>query len=369
MLDAAGGGALAGYAWSPNIGWISLDTADLGGCPSGACSATADWAHPNADTSINIKGWARACSVFASGCNGALADNALRGNWDGWIALSNPSGSNWTGTNSVRFNAGTGDFSGFAWGDQVVGWLDFTGVKSDLTPPTSGIRLVPTTYPIPTNNGNTIAGYSWGISVPNTQTSVILSWYKVEPSTVYTSCTQTSSGSAPSWTASGAVDAGTIPFGTANWTSLPGVRYGAPADQSYTLTCTKAEGGTDSWTATVQTNSCPTGTTGTPPNCVNDPGNTKYCPDGAPAPSNDLTKCPATTHKCADGSNAPNNDPAQCPTTSVGTPYCTNLPRYTQTTPPKDVIVKDGKCSCPVGKIMKLVNGTYNCAASHYEEH
>ncbi len=282
MGDSASSGILSGKAWSPNIGLITFNSTELTGCPTAPCKAAADWVNLNADGSINVKGWARACSMYASGCSGVLADNAYRGTWDGWIALSNPSGTNWSGTNSVRFNPTTGDFSGFAWGDQVVGWLDFTGVK--VTVPE-----------VPICSDGSVA--------PNGDTT------KCPP--VIKKC----------------------------------------ADGSNAPNNDVAQ--------------CPDDNNPSSPT-------TKYCADGTPAPNNDVSQCPTppVIKKCADGSNAPNNDVAQCVTGPVVTPYCTNLPRYTQTTAPFGVIrTSDGKCSCPVGKVMKLLNGRYDCTTSHYEEH
>jgi len=83
-------GKLSGYAWSENIGWINFSPAgtfpttpnfsayvDLPGlsqvCPGGTAG------------DYKICGWARACSVFQTGCIGAL--NINRGGWDGWIRI------------------------------------------------------------------------------------------------------------------------------------------------------------------------------------------------------------------------------------------------------------------------------------------
>src|SRR5690606_12033986 len=41
-ISVSGSGTLSGYAWSDNIGWISANSADLSGCPSGSCSASID---------------------------------------------------------------------------------------------------------------------------------------------------------------------------------------------------------------------------------------------------------------------------------------------------------------------------------------
>ncbi|MEK7132670.1 MAG: hypothetical protein AAB830_01330, partial [Patescibacteria group bacterium] len=77
---------------------------ELNGCPSSPCRAKL-----NRGTGA-VTGWAR-----------ALAGTALSGNWDGWISLSgkNPD------YGPVLSN---GTFSGYAWGADVVGWVDFSKV-------------------------------------------------------------------------------------------------------------------------------------------------------------------------------------------------------------------------------------------------
>jgi hypothetical protein len=104
-------GILSGDAWSENIGWITFNKEntqpgnDLTGCPIGACQAQVDL------VTGQVSGWARVL--------------AYDGGWDGWIKLTgvaqdgNPYG--------VSIDTITGDFSGYAWSDMVVGWLSFSG--------------------------------------------------------------------------------------------------------------------------------------------------------------------------------------------------------------------------------------------------
>jgi hypothetical protein len=124
-------GTLSGYAWSPNLGWISFNQTGTApdDCPIGfsQCAPYIDWANPNGDGSANIKGWARVCSFYETGCSGPAADNAVLGDWDGWIALGDTdtgSGPSWGVT--VRPD---GTFDGFAWGSDVLGWISFSGVR------------------------------------------------------------------------------------------------------------------------------------------------------------------------------------------------------------------------------------------------
>lgn len=93
-------GNLTGYAWSSNIGWIQFG--NLSGWPTGGGTTPA-----NAKvTGSNLTGWAKALSADGNG-------------WDGWIALSG-TGYGVTLTNNA--------FSSYAWGSEVVGWVNFSGV-------------------------------------------------------------------------------------------------------------------------------------------------------------------------------------------------------------------------------------------------
>ena len=110
----AGGviGTLSGYAWSPNIGWISFDPADITStnCPTGsACTPTVNL------TTGAISGWAR-----------ALAGSGTMG-WDGWIELAgtNHVTNGAAASRGVTFSSTTNTFSGYAWGSTNVGWLSF----------------------------------------------------------------------------------------------------------------------------------------------------------------------------------------------------------------------------------------------------
>lgn len=109
------GGNLTGYAWSSNIGWISFSPS--GPFPNGSYSAKVD---------LNTKefsGWARACSVFASGCSGSLSTNT--GGWDGWISLRGSS----PDYGVLAYDEdGSHKLQGYAWGGgTVVGWISFSG--------------------------------------------------------------------------------------------------------------------------------------------------------------------------------------------------------------------------------------------------
>ncbi len=95
-LSIASDGTISGDAWSDNLGWISANASDLSGCPSAPCTASVQG---NA-----VSGWFKALSADGNG-------------WDGFISLN---GSNYGPTLT------SGAFSGYAWGDVNVGWIDFS---------------------------------------------------------------------------------------------------------------------------------------------------------------------------------------------------------------------------------------------------
>ena len=109
------GDTLSGFAWSSSIGWISFT-------PEGPFpEAPQETARFTGDT---LTGWARACTVFVSGCSGTLRPQSERGGWDGWIKLSgiakdgNPYGVKLTGS----------AFSGFSFGADILQWIDWSKV-------------------------------------------------------------------------------------------------------------------------------------------------------------------------------------------------------------------------------------------------
>ncbi|MFA6476550.1 MAG: hypothetical protein WCV68_04035 [Candidatus Paceibacterota bacterium] len=105
-------GALSGYAWSSSLGWIKFDPSLSG--PSGN-----DTPYGAKLVDPDLKGWARACSVFIGSCSGNLRPDTERGGWDGWIKMINV---------KLATNASGGKyFSGYAWGDLNLGWINLGG--------------------------------------------------------------------------------------------------------------------------------------------------------------------------------------------------------------------------------------------------
>jgi len=132
------GGRLSGYAWSGircppsrsgscGYGWLSFNTSDLSGCPLGSCTASLDKA------SGRLSGWAK-----------FLAADPKNGIWTGWVSLrtqggaddkaygvcfgssTTPTGETCVGNGDKKFES-MDMLSGFAWGSDVGGWIQFTG--------------------------------------------------------------------------------------------------------------------------------------------------------------------------------------------------------------------------------------------------
>ena len=126
-------GDFSGFAWSENIGWISFNRSETGNPPGEPyASGVGSIAHYN-ETTNAVTGWARVLSAKDAGLLRA-------GGWDGWIKFAKyPTD---TGPDyGVTIN-NIGKFDGFAWGSDVVGWIDMmpsvdTGVVVVNPPPPS----------------------------------------------------------------------------------------------------------------------------------------------------------------------------------------------------------------------------------------
>jgi len=116
-IDSSGN--ISGYAWSDNIGWIEF---------GGLSDFVGNGNNANFNTS-NITGWIRACAGAISGNCSTM--NSRTDGWDGWISLfGNGYG--------ISKSSSTNNLSGYAWGSDVLGWIDFSGVSiSDVN--TNGV--------------------------------------------------------------------------------------------------------------------------------------------------------------------------------------------------------------------------------------
>ncbi|MFA5291256.1 MAG: hypothetical protein WC385_03035 [Candidatus Paceibacterota bacterium] len=179
-------GTLSGYAWSSNIGWVKFD-------PEGPYPAD-----PQTGATLgadgHVTGWIRACAGAADpeSCSGGA--NALSGGWDGWIKMD-PKGAvdldaNGDSIKDVYFNSTTKKFSGFAWGGLNLGWVKFNAIEptgggpscSDPVPPPG----CPVTCPgcggpsVTTVSCNAVASstpnfITWN-ATPNNTESYIYAW-------------------------------------------------------------------------------------------------------------------------------------------------------------------------------------------------
>lgn len=121
---------MLGYAWSSNIGWIRF-----GGVsgPAGGGGKLDDVAQvTGSEGSWELGGWIRACSVFVNNCSGALHPTTVTGGWDGWISLSGDAKNGDTYAVSMN-NEGEFRNSAAAWGDLVVGAVNFSDVFIDVS--------------------------------------------------------------------------------------------------------------------------------------------------------------------------------------------------------------------------------------------
>ncbi|KKS77554.1 MAG: hypothetical protein UV64_C0006G0009 [Parcubacteria group bacterium GW2011_GWC1_43_11b] len=186
IIDSTG--KFSGFAWSDAVGWINFN-------PGDNPPATPDQAFVSMPmTGGNVTGWARACSVFTSGCSGTLKDNNQRGDWDGWIKMQ-----------AVTWDGSTGFFSGFAWGDLNLGWISMAGLSTNPVTATNytltvntldGGRLIPAgvisepvgvSFPYVTS-----ASFGDGVNV----TLTAKSQFNTNLTTCWSGCGPTNNGSA-----------------------------------------------------------------------------------------------------------------------------------------------------------------------------
>ncbi len=94
-------GWLSGYGWSPHVGWISFRTEDTAGCPQAPCQAKFEGGR--------MVGWAKAMQADNNG-------------WDGWISFGGVTGQGTTYGPTLNGDS----FTGYPWGHEVMGWIDFS---------------------------------------------------------------------------------------------------------------------------------------------------------------------------------------------------------------------------------------------------
>jgi len=120
-------GQLSGYAWSDNIGWIKFDGLSSYPAPG------SDWvAKANTSTGV-FTGWARACAgTVPPGDCSSMASRT--DGWDGWIKFNNTGdGISNPVTIDLTDSDTRGEFHGYAWGSDVVGWISFNCKEGSLS--------------------------------------------------------------------------------------------------------------------------------------------------------------------------------------------------------------------------------------------
>lgn len=116
---------ITGWGWSSNIGWVKFG--GLSAFPAGGGNVAANAQLTGTYPNLTWEGWVRACAGTLGGNCSSMSNNGNAGSWDGWIALR--------GTNhTVSANLTSGmNPNSYAWGNEVVGWIDmFSNVQ--LTP-------------------------------------------------------------------------------------------------------------------------------------------------------------------------------------------------------------------------------------------
>jgi hypothetical protein len=143
---------VTGYAWSSNIGWIKFG--GLSSFPSGGGTAGSNVTLTGTYPNMTFNGWARACSATAGGTCASMATSSAAGGWDGWISMR--------GTDyAVSANLGTGmNSDSYAWGSEVVGWVD---MFSYVTFATQSATLLGTSCTIPVGQNTCSGSLTWNI--------------------------------------------------------------------------------------------------------------------------------------------------------------------------------------------------------------
>lgn len=125
-----GSGTITGYAWSSNIGWIRFG--GLSGFPTDPQNTGGDAGVTGFYPDLTFEGWARACAGTLSVPGTCTTMASRTDGWDGWISLKGRSGGvSWgvaTDSNGIQTDS-------WAWGGDVVGWIDMdVYADADIAP-------------------------------------------------------------------------------------------------------------------------------------------------------------------------------------------------------------------------------------------
>ncbi len=163
---------LEGFAWSSNIGWIMFSQS-LSGFPTGAGTVAIPAEVTGTYPDLNFVGWARACAGTDAPVNSevkdcsSMATNDNSGDWDGWISLGGTSYSV-TANRNVGMNSNS-----YAWGSDVVGWIDMFSYVTFSTSTDALATLTGSACTITTADSGSCSGsLSWDIPVSYPSPSV-----------------------------------------------------------------------------------------------------------------------------------------------------------------------------------------------------
>jgi hypothetical protein len=180
-------GDVSGYAWSSNTGWVQFG--GLSGFPTGSGTVSTN-ANVNLTTG-KMTGWAKVLSL-------PNPKDTESTEWaDGWISLGGT-----LPAYTVGFNTTTGvaNANSYAWGSNVLGWINFSNVKMDVSPSPS---VLLNANPVNIVSG-TSSALSWsGNNLTTSSTGCVASggtslWVGNQPSPIGTFSTgNLSTGSSP----------------------------------------------------------------------------------------------------------------------------------------------------------------------------
>ena len=110
------------------LNWTS-QTSTMQDCGFGAMSADGAkivWSDSNPGGDVWAQGY-----VY-TGTAPVVTTSVSNSGWDGWIHLSGSNNQtlNFTGTGGLTYSSSTSQFLGYAWGSNVIGWLQFTPTNS-----------------------------------------------------------------------------------------------------------------------------------------------------------------------------------------------------------------------------------------------
>jgi hypothetical protein len=158
---------ITGYGWSSNIGWIKFGGLTTG-FPTGGGTSAEDARVSGTYPNLTWNGWARACAGTLGGNCSSMSNNPTAGAWDGWIALR--------GTNhTVSANMSSGmNTNSYAWGSDVIGWIDMFSHVTFTSPSAS---LIGSGCFISAGSNTCSASLTWDID----DTAVLPNLFRVSP--------------------------------------------------------------------------------------------------------------------------------------------------------------------------------------------